>query len=163
MTDQERLDMFAAAAMAGMMAHGQWPMHGAFEAYRAADAMLRERALCPKDAAYTDGVSAGGETKNHGEPPSPTDVLEHMVAFRTLRRNIRCWVRVERPRWSDANALTEDYEQMYRWVLEHKMNLDAMSAADAARFIAQQWPLCNAVEVLEGSTLCGCVYYPEWP
>jgi hypothetical protein len=126
---------------------------------------------CGGETLYADDLIgwAVREIERHDEgrataaPAEPTDVLEHMFAFRTLRRNIRCWVRVERSRWENVNALSEDYEQMYHWVLEHKMNLDAMSTADASRFIASKWPLCNAVEVLEGSTLCGCVYYPEWP
>jgi hypothetical protein len=131
---------------------------------------------CGGETLYADDliVWAAGEIERHDAPivaaaqapeapAEPTDVLEHMVAFRTLRRNIRCWVRVERARWENVNALGEDYEQMYHWVLENKMSLDAISTAEASRFIARKWPMCNAVEVLEGSTLCGCVYYPEWP
>jgi hypothetical protein len=55
--------MFAAAALAGLMSDS--PDTAAQDAYRIADAMLRERALRAADAAYTEGVSASSESKNH--------------------------------------------------------------------------------------------------
>jgi len=68
MTNEERRDMFAAAALAGLMSDS--PDTAAQDAYRIADAMLRERTLYPKDAAYTEGVSASDASKNHDAEPA---------------------------------------------------------------------------------------------
>jgi hypothetical protein len=68
MTNDERRDMFAAAAMTGLLASREWPIDSGEAAHyclRIADAMLaaRDASLRPEDAAYTEGVSEGGESK----------------------------------------------------------------------------------------------------
>jgi len=76
MTDR---DTFAAAALTGIIAASDdseikedEARFLAKQAWLVADAMVRERALRPADAAYTDGISASGESKNHDAAPAAT-------------------------------------------------------------------------------------------